>query len=123
MTLDDALDRAIATDQTIAIADYEVRKARVEQLRAFTRILPSLSAGADATWRGDRTKEIVEIEEPIPVPPVPPVPPAPTAPAAGNGTTGGAVTAPVTPPVTAPVRISRVARWSRSRSCRVGSWK
>ena len=113
MTLDDALDRAIATDQTIAIADYEVRKARVEQLRAFTRILPSLSAGADATWRGDRTKEIVEIEEPIPVPPVPS---APSPPAAGNGTTGGAVTAPVTPPVTAPVRISRVARWSRSRS-------
>ena len=51
LTLDAALDRVIATDQTVAIADYEVRKAAVEQLRAWTRVLPSLSAGADATHR------------------------------------------------------------------------
>jgi outer membrane protein TolC len=61
LTLEAALDRVIATDQTVAIADYEVRKAAVDQLRALTRVLPSLSAGADASWRGSRRKDEVEV--------------------------------------------------------------
>lgn len=61
MTLEVALDRVVATDQTVAIADYEVRKAAVEQLRALTRVMPRLSAGADANWRGSRRKDEVEV--------------------------------------------------------------
>lgn len=61
LNLEAALDRVIATDQTIAIADAEVRKAAVDQLRAWTRVLPSLNVGADATWRGSRRKEDVEV--------------------------------------------------------------
>jgi len=61
MTLEAALDRVVATDQTVAVADYEVRKAAVDQLRALTRVLPRLSAGADANWRGSRRKDEVEV--------------------------------------------------------------
>ena len=61
LTLEAALDRVIATDQTVAIADYEVRKAAVDQLRALTRVMPSLSAGASATWRGSRRKDDIEV--------------------------------------------------------------
>jgi outer membrane protein TolC len=61
LTLEAALDRVIATDQTVAIADYEVRKAAVDQLRALTRVMPSLSAGADASWRGSRRKDEIEV--------------------------------------------------------------
>ncbi len=61
LTLDATLDRVIATDQTVAIADYEVRKAAVDQIRAWTRVMPSLSVGADATWRGSRRKDEVEV--------------------------------------------------------------
>ena len=46
LTLESALDRVIATDQTVAIADYEVRKAGLDEWRALTRVMPSLSLGA-----------------------------------------------------------------------------
>ena len=61
LTLESALDRVIATDQTVAIADYEVRKAGLDEWRALTRVMPSLSLGADATWRGSRNKDTVEV--------------------------------------------------------------
>jgi outer membrane protein TolC len=61
LTLEAALDRVVATDQTVAIADYEVRKAAVDQLRALTRVMPSLGVGADASWRGSRRKDEIEI--------------------------------------------------------------
>jgi outer membrane protein TolC len=107
MTLDAVLDRVVATDQTIGIADYEVRKAAVEQMRAFTRILPSLSVGADADWRGSRTKEEVEIEVPVTQAPAPQTPEA---------TVPGATGAPAAP---APVQLTRVvreSRWTRTHS-------
>lgn len=56
LTLGAALDRVIATDQSIAIADYEVRQAMLDQQRPLTRVLPQIGFGADASWRGDRTK-------------------------------------------------------------------
>ena len=105
MSLDAVLDRVVATDQTIGIADYEVRKAAVEQMRAFTRILPSLSVGADADWRGSRTKEDVEIEVPVTEAPGPQAPTAPGAPGA--------------PAAPAPVQLTRVvreSRWTRTHS-------
>ncbi len=87
LTLDAALDRVIATDQTVAIADQEVRRGRIEEMRALSRLFPSLSFGADANWRGNRTKDTVEVEQ---------TPPATTtAPAgvSGTGTTAGTTTA------------------------------
>ncbi|MGI8604397.1 MAG: TolC family protein [Verrucomicrobiales bacterium] len=106
-TLEGALDRVVATDQTIAIADYEVRKARVEQMRTFSRMLPSLSIGADASWRGNRTKETVEIEQPAPAT----VTPAATG-GAGTPAAGGQADAPV---MVLP-RVVRETRWTRTRS-------
>ena len=93
LTLESALDRVIATDQTVAIADYEVRKAGLDEWRALTRVMPSLSLGADATWRGSRNKDTVEViddsndqEDPL----------------GGNNTTLG--------------RLVRQSRWSESNS-------
>lgn len=96
MTLEQVLERVLATDQTLAIADYEVRKAAVDQMRAWTRVMPSLSVGANANWRGSRTKD--EIEEILPA----------------EGT--GAVD-PLTGQPTRPLtRIVTRSRWTRSRS-------
>jgi len=71
-----------------------VRKAAIDQLRAWTRVMPSLSVGADASWRGSRRKDEVEVFEdrgdqtdPL---------------GAGNGTTLG--------------RVVRESRWSSSSS-------
>jgi len=93
LPLEAALDRVVSTDQTVAIADYEVRKAAVDELRAWTRVMPSLNIGADATWRGSRRKNEIEVLEnsgqtdPL---------------GAGGGTTLG--------------RLVRESRWSESSS-------
>ncbi len=60
LTLPAALDRVISTDRTVAIADYEVRKAVQEKLRPGLRLHPSISAGASASVRGGRTRAEVE---------------------------------------------------------------
>lgn len=60
LTLPAVLERVISTDRTVAIADYEVRKAVEEKLRPGLRLNPSLSAGAGASVRGGRTRVVVE---------------------------------------------------------------
>ncbi len=97
-TLDAALERVIATDETIGIADYEVRKARVEQLRAFTRVLPNVGVGADANWRGNRTKQTFERTEVV---------------SEGGTDFNADGTVSYTPDIT---RVVRESRWTRSRS-------
>lgn len=95
LTLGGALDRVISSDQTIAIADREVRLAQVAETRTLSRLLPSLSMGADANWRGNRTKEVIEFQEPAPVP------------AAAEGLAGPSLSLP---------RTVRQTRWRKSRS-------
>lgn len=99
LTLGQALDRVIATDETIGIADLEVRKARIEQWRALTsRLAPSLSVGADANWRGNRTKQTFERVEVV-------------EPGGPEQNPDGTVT--YTPDIT---RVVRESRWTRSHS-------
>jgi outer membrane protein TolC len=56
LTLPAVLERVMSTDRTVAIADYEVRKAVAEKLRPGLRLNLSLSAGASASVRGGRTR-------------------------------------------------------------------
>jgi len=60
LTLPQVLQRVTATDRTVAIADYEVRKAVAEKLRPGLRLNPSISAGASASVRGGRTRVVEE---------------------------------------------------------------
>lgn len=53
LTLDQALDKALATDQSIAIAAAEAGKAALEPRSALVRMMPTLTGNAGAT-RNDR---------------------------------------------------------------------
>lgn len=61
LSLDAVLNRVISTDRTVAVADYEVRKAVLERLRAWTRIAPRLSMDGNANWQGSQTRSIAEV--------------------------------------------------------------
>ena len=52
ITLEEAYDRALETDQSIAIAHAEASKARLEAKLAMTRLTPRLDSGLNATNRG-----------------------------------------------------------------------
>ena len=52
ITLEEAYDRSLATDQSIAIAHAEASKARLEAKLAMTRLAPRLDSGLNATNRG-----------------------------------------------------------------------
>lgn len=52
MTLEQAYDRALETDQTIAIAYEEAAKARLEPKLALTRLTPRLTSDAGRTRNG-----------------------------------------------------------------------
>jgi len=54
LTLDDALARALATDERIAIAYAETRRSALEPATALTRLLPTVN-GTAASNRSDRT--------------------------------------------------------------------
>ena len=56
LSLPAVLERVIATDRTVAVADLEVRKAIVEKLRPWTRVSPNLSLNADSRWQGSATR-------------------------------------------------------------------
>ena len=52
ITMEEAYDRALETDQSIAIAHAEAAKARLEAKLAMTRLTPRLDSGLNATNRG-----------------------------------------------------------------------
>ncbi len=97
LALPAVLERVIATDRTVAVADYEVRKAVIDRLRVLTRVAPSLTADANAGWQGNATRNTVDT-------------PTATSPAA---TGGSGSTAPLQSLVPA---LTRERRWTRSNS-------
>jgi outer membrane protein TolC len=54
LTLDEAFSRALATDESIAIAYAEARRSALEPASALTRLLPTLNGTASSN-RSDRT--------------------------------------------------------------------
>ncbi len=56
MSLPQVLDRAVASDQLVAIADLEVRKTVLETLLVASRMNPQLNGSMDTNWQGSRTR-------------------------------------------------------------------
>ena len=61
MSLSTVMDRVIATDRNLGIADYEVRKTIVDQAKVRSRMAPRISLDAGAAWRGDETRSYAEV--------------------------------------------------------------
>jgi len=55
ITLEEAYDRALATDQSIRVAYYELRKAKLDPWSALTALGPQVSASGSYSRSGSRT--------------------------------------------------------------------
>jgi outer membrane protein len=55
LTLDEAIDRAMRENPQVRASEFAMRKAKWDQVNAWTQLMPSLSASSRYMWIDDRT--------------------------------------------------------------------